>query len=636
LRPDDRRFSFKAMKKIMRRFAVPGLIGFALLGCLRAQLDRYDRTQYIKHEYRIKMRDGKKLFTAVYAPNDKSRTYPILLNRTPYGVAPYGESNYPPVLGPSEEFARDGYIFAYQDVRGRMMSEGNFVNMKPETTGTNGPGAVDESTDAYDTIDWLVKNVPNNNGKVGMWGISYPGFYAACGLIDAHPALKAVSPQAPIADWFVGDDFHHNGAFFLPHAFGFLATFGRPRPEPTTNYNPPFKYPTPDGYDFFLKMGPLPNANEKYFKNEIPFWNEIMQHGDYDQFWQARNLRPHLKNIRPAVMTVGGWYDAEDLFGALNVYRAVETSSPGAYNILVMGPWYHGGWARSSGEALGNIHFGSDTSDFYRKEIELPFFRHFLKGTVDLNLPEATVFLTGSNQWIRENRWPPRDAKPMNLYLRASWKLSCDQDADDSASAFDEYISDPEKPVPYINEIANGMKREYMVEDQRFASRRTDVLTYSTDELGRDITIAGPVVAQLSVSTSGTDSDFIVKLIDVYPDDTPDPDPNPENVHMGGFQQLVRGEPFRGKYRNSFSSPEPFVPGEVTKIEYQMPDIFHTFRKGHRIMVQIQSSWFPLVDRNTQRFVDIYHAKEADFIKATERIYRSRRAPSFVTLYQLK
>ncbi len=624
------------MDTTLRRYAASGTLFAALLGFLWAQLNSFPQTSYIKQEYRIRMRDGKKLFTAVYSPKDRTRTYPILLNRTPYGVAPYGEGNYPHVLGPSEEIARDGFIFAYQDVRGRMMSEGEFVNMTPHKPDKSGPNDVDESTDAYDTIDWLVKNIPNNNGNVGIWGISYPGFYAACGLIDAHPAVKAVSPQAPIADWFIGDDFHHNGAFYLPHAFGFLATFGLPRPEPTMEFNPPFQFPTPDGYDFFLKLGPLSNVNAKYFKNKIPFWNDLMRHGDYDAFWQARNIRPHLKNIRPAVLTVGGWYDAEDLFGALSVYRAIETSSPDAYNIIVMGPWYHGAWARADGEALGHVQFGSDTSEFYRREIEFPFFKHFLKGSEKPSLPEAYVFQTGSNQWRQEDRWPPRNARPVRLYFSANGKLLWEPDSEEDVSAYDEYISDPAKPVPYTNEITTGMTREHMVEDQRFASRRPDVLTYETEELKRDITIAGPIEPMLSVSTTGTDSDFIVKLIDVYPDNAPDFERNPENVRMGGMQQLVRGEPFRGKYRNSFSNPEPFVPGEVARIKYQMPDIFHTFRKGHRIMVQVQSTWFPLIDRNPQQFLDIYNARESDFIKATQRLYRSRRDPSYITLYQLK
>ncbi len=616
----------------MRWYALPGLLVIASLQLLSGYAPNPVRSDYTKHEFQISMRDGKRLFTAVYVPKDTGNSYPIMLNRTPYGVAPYGVDNYAFKLGPSEELARDGFIFAYQDVRGKMMSEGEFIDMTPHKDPKRSPNDIDESSDAYDTIEWLVHNIPNNNGKVGLWGISYPGFYAAAGMIDAHPALKAVSPQAPIADWFVGDDFHHNGAFFLEHAFSFLSTFGYPRPEPTTSVKPYFRFPILDGYDFYLKMGPIANANRLYLKDEVPFWNELMQHGNYDDFWQARNLRPHLKHIKPAVMTVGGWFDAEDLFGTLAVYESIEETSPGAFNILVMGPWYHGGWARSDGESLGDIRFGSQTAVFYRREIEFPFFTHFLKGIGTLDLPEAFVFKTGSNRWSRENCWPPRKNKFRNLYFLADGKLSWDPPSEDSDTAYDEYMSDPGKPVPYINKIAVGMAREYMVADQRFASRRTDVLTYETDELKKDITIAGPIRCSLNVSTSGTDSDFVVKLIDVYPHNLSDYETDRENVRMGGFQQLVRGEVFRGKFRNSFTTPEPFIPGKITPIEYQMPDVFHTFLKGHRIMVQVQSSWFPLVDRNPQQFVDIYSAREDDFKKAIQRVYRSKSTPSYIIL----
>jgi putative CocE/NonD family hydrolase len=621
---------------IVRRITVLSLLAIASYEFLYAYLSKPIRSNYTKYEYEIPMRDGKRLFTAVYVPKDTGQRYPIMLNRTPYGVAPYGEDSYPSELGPSEELADDGFIFAYQDVRGRMMSEGEFINMTPQKDQKKGSDEIDESSDAYDTIEWMIHNIPNNNGNVGIWGISYPGFYAAAGTINAHPALKAVSPQAPIADWFIGDDFHHNGAFYLAHAFGFLSSFGYPRAEPTKSWERHFEFPTPDGYDFYLKLGPLANANKLYLKGEVSFWNKLMRHGNYDEFWQSRNIRPHLRNIRPAVMTVGGWFDAEDLFGTLAVYNSIEESSPGAFNILVMGPWYHGGWARSTGESLGSIRFGSQTSIFYRKEIEFPFFKHFLKGDVPIDLPEAYVFATGSNEWQREDRWPPPRAKPGRLYFHAGGRLSWYPSEEDSENAYDEYISDPNKPVPYINGISTHMTHEHMVDDQRFASRRTDVLTYETDALTRDLKIAGPILCSLNVSTSGTDSDFVVKLIDVYPDDTSEYDFSAGSTRMSGFQQLVRGELFRGKFRNSFTCPEPFVPWEITQIEYRMPDIFHTFRKGHRLMVQVQSSWFPLVDRNPQQFVDIYNAKEADFKKATQRIYHSRNKPSFITLNKIK
>ena len=600
----------------------------------RSDVPEFDvKEHYTKYEYRIPMRDGVRLFTAVYVPKTAAEKYPIMLNRTPYTVSPYGTDNYPASLGPSEKFARDGFIFAYQDVRGQWMSEGDFVNMRPQLKEHQSPKDIDESTDTYDTIDWLVKNVPGNNGRVGMWGISYPGFYTAAGIIDAHPALKAASPQAPINDWFVGDDFHHNGALYLPHGFRFFEVFGKPRPGPQ---KPPGggafgrgDSQQPDGYSFFLKSGTLADLNEKYLKYGVPFWNEMMQHGTYDEFWQSRDLRRHLKNIQPAVMTVGGWFDAEDLFGALHTYESIEKNSPGAYNMLVMGPWCHGCWARTDGDKLGNVTFGAKTSQFYRDEIEYPFFEHFLKDKADPKLPEAFIFETGTNRWRREPAWPPADVDRKPLYLRAGGKLSFDPPPV-SEPAFDEYISDPNKPVPYIAGQAPGMTREHMTDDQRFASTRTDVLTYETDELSEDITLAGPLTPRLFVSTSGTDSDFAVKLIDVYPEDYPNPQANPTGIRMGGYQQLVRGEIFRGKFRNSFEKPEPFTPGKVEKIEYVMPDVAHTFRRGHRIMVQVQSSWFPLADRNPQKFTDIYAAKAGDFQKATERVYRSGTQSSCV------
>lgn len=581
----------------------------------------YVKANYTKYEYRVPMRDGKKLFTSVYVPKDVSHQYPIMLSRTPYSVAPYGADNYRAALGPSEAFAREGYIFAYQDVRGRERSEGEFVDARPYLPEKRGPGDVDESTDAYDTIEWLLKHVPHHNGRVGMWGISYPGFYAAMGAIDAHPALKACSPQAPIADWFIGDDWHHNGALFLPHAFGFYAAFTRPEGERS------FQYGTPDGYDFFLRMGPLSAADSLYFKGRAGFWEELMRHGAYDEFWKARNILPHLKKIKPAMMTVGGWFDAEDLYGALNVYAAAERQSPGAYNMLVMGPWPHGGWARVDGSGLGDARFGAKTSLYYRENIELPFFNYYLKDKGELKLPEAYVFETGRNQWRRCDTWPPKEAEAKALYFRADGKLSFDPPAENAA--FDEYVSDPAKPVPFMGGQHTGMAPEYMTADQRFASSRTDVLVYQTDALEHDVTIAGPPRPSLYVSTSGTDSDWVVKLIDVYAGNFPDNEGGGA-VRMGGYQQLVRGEPMRGKFRNSFEKPEPFEPGKAAKVEFTMPDVYHTFRSGHRIMVHVQSSWFPLVDRNPQKFVDIYRAAPADFQKATERVYRSRAQASAV------
>ncbi len=589
---------------------------------LFAQGVEYVKAHYTKFEYRIPMRDGVKLYTAVYVPKDESRTYPILLYRTPYSVRPYGADQYWPNLGPSPAFAKEGYIFAVQDVRGRYLSEGEFVNMRPYIPNKKGPQDVDETSDTYDTIDWLIKHVPNHNGRVGQTGISYPGFYTDCGMIDAHPALKAASPQAPVTDWFVGDDFHHNGALFLPHCFNFMATFGRPRPQPTTKSAPRFEHDTPDGYDFFLRLGPLPNADAKYLKGDVAFWNETMRHGTYDEFWKARNLRQHLKNIKPAVLTVGGWFDAENLFGALETYKKIEANSPPAANHLVMGPWVHGGWSRGKGDSLGPVKFNAETGEFFRDQMQLPFFEYHLKGKGDARLPKAWVFETGTNRWRRQDAWPPQGAVTKSLYFHADGRLSFDPPSADG-EAFDEYVSDPARPVPYIDKIGIGMDQEYMVADQRFAARRTDVLTYMTDVLTEDVTVAGPIEVDLHVSTTGTDSDWVVKLIDVYPDDYPDPDPNPRQLKMGGFQQLVRGDVMRGKFRNSYEKPEPFEPGKPAKVRFALNDSYHTFRTGHRIMVQVQSSWFPLVDRNPQTFVDIYSARPEDFRKATQRVYRS-------------
>lgn len=586
------------------------------------------RARYTKHEFQIPMRDGVKLFTTVYVPKDDSRAWPILLNRTPYSVAPYGSGSVRESLGPSDVAAQEGYIFAYQDVRGRMQSEGEFVNMRPHRAKKTGKADVDESTDTWDTIDWLVKRVPNNNGRVGLYGISYPGFYAAAGMIDAHPALKAVSPQAPIVDWFAGDDMHHNGALWLPHAFNFFANFGRRHQHPTTTWPARFEHGTPDGYRWFLETGAMPDFDAKWLKGEVPFWQDLMAHETYDDFWQARNLRPHLKGIAPAVMTVGGWFDAENLYGALQVYRSVETQSPGANNRLVMGPWYHGGWSRSDGDALGDVRFDSKTGAYYREQIEAPFFRAWLKQEGDPPSTEAWMFETGTNAWRRFDTWPPKSSSTMALYLREDGKLAFE--APKAADGVDEYVSDPARPVPFVKDVSINMTREYMVDDQRFAATRPDVLVYQTDPLTEDITLAGPVLPKLVVATSGTDADWVVKLIDVYPDTYPDPSPNPRNVRMGGFQQLVRGDVMRGKFRHSLEKPEPFVPDQATPVAFAMNDVLHTFRRGHRIMVQVQSTWFPLVNRNPQVFTNINTAPASAYQKARQRVYRSATQASRV------
>jgi len=588
---------------------------------------------YTKYEYRIPMRDGVRLFTRVYVPKDDSQAWPIIITRTPYALKPYGSENYNDPAGSFRSLAKDKFILVTQDVRGRYGSEGVYMHVRPFNP-NKGPKDADESSDAYDTIDWLVKNVPNNNGKVGMFGISYPGFYTAMGMIDSHPALKAASPQAPISDWFMGDDIHHNGAFFLSQNFNFFYVFAQRAEDPLHEDLKPFNFKTPDGYDFFLRMGPLANSEALLLKGRAPEWKEFLEHPTYDAFWQARNIRPHLKNVHCAVMTVGGWYDAEDLFGPLEIYRATERMNPGITNVLVMGPWAHGGWGRGDGDKLGDINFRAKTSEFYREKIELPFFRRFLKGDTNYTAMEAHVFETGTHQWRRFDAWPPKSVAERTLYFHTGGALNFNPPTE-SANAFDEYVSDPAKPVPFTVEVTTDYPRSYPLHDQRFAAARPDVLVYETERLEEDLTFAGPLKATLHVSTTGGDADWVVKLVDVYAGDFPDPKPNPAHVRMGGYQQLVRGDVFRGKFRNSFEKPEAFEAGTMAKIEFIIPDVFHTFRRGHRVMVQVQSTWFPLVDRNPQTFVNIPTAKAEDFQKATHRVYRTANAASALTVQVL-
>ncbi len=558
--------------------------------------------KYQKFEYRIAMRDGVNLFTSVYVPRDASpeKTYPMLMLRTCYSVGPYGADAYPGSLGPSRELQDDGYIFVYQDVRGCYLSEGSFQNMTPHIANKQGAQDVDESSDTYDTIEWLLHNVQHHNGRVGMWGISYPGFYAAAGMIDAHPALKAVSPQAPIADWWY-DDFHHHGAFFLPHAFNFLLRFGQPRPEPTTMSAHPLELGTPDGYQFFLDLGPLSNGNERFLRDRVSMWNHLIEHSNYDEYWQARNLLPHLKKVAPGVLIVGGWFDAEDLYGPLQIYRQVETDNPGIQNTIVMGPWPHGGWARSRGDHLGNIDFESPTAEYFRHQIEAVFFRSHLKDGRSPTLAEATMFETGTNRWRYFDQWPPQEMKLKRLYFSADERLTFEAPTGDEV-AFDEFVSDPRRPVPFTEDVDIGMTYAYMTDDQRFAARRPDVLVYQTSPLENSLTLCGPLVADLRVSTSESDADWVVKLIDVFPADAKDHKFVRSGMHMGQYQMMVRSEVLRGRFRDDPSQPKPFVSGEPTTVTLPLQDVLHTFRPGHRIMIQVQSTWFPLVDRNPQKY----------------------------------
>ncbi len=602
------------------------------------ELRDYIRGHYTKSEYMAPMRDGVRLFVSIYAPKDTSQKYPVWMMRTPYTVGPYGPDNYRWDLGPSERFARSGYIFAYCDVRGKGKSEGKFEDVRPYIPDKRGT-QFDEASDTYDTIDFILKTVSNHNGRVGMSGTSYPGFYSTMALLSRHPALKAVSPQAPVTEWFIGDDWRHNGVLFLAHAFGFYAGFGRPRSGEFEVPGPRFDYGTPDGYDFFLHtVGPLRNVEEKIFRGKIEGWQDVLNHDAYTDYWKSRNPTRYLENIKAAVMTVGGLFDAEDVYGPWQVYESIEKKNTGITNFIVEGPWSHGQWNHDAGEHLGDIHWGQDTAKFFREKIEFPFFEYFLKDKGANDFPEAYVFETGRDEWHKLDSWPPKDAVRKTLYLATDGRLSNEAPAPATAAGndFDEYFSDPERPVPFINQITTRMAYEYMDGDQRFAASRPDVLVYRTDPLEEDFTVAGSPEVSLFVSTSGSDSDFDVKLIDVYPGDFPDPQPNPSNVHMGGYQQLVRGEPFRGKFRKGFDKPTPFEPGKADRIEFAMPGIYHTFRRGHRVMVQVQSTWFPLTDRNPQKFVNISEAQASDFVKATQRVYHSAKMPSSLTLRVLK
>ncbi len=627
---------------MLRKLLLP-LFLFSIL-VTSAQTDQdsaWIRDNYIKIEKYIPMRDGIKLFTSIYMPKDKSEKHPFLMNRTPYSCAPYGENNWRAFWGSHwKYYMRENYIIVIQDVRGRWMSEGEFVDVRPFNKNKAG-NETDEASDTYDAIDWMIKNLPDNNGNVGVFGISYPGFYSTMAAASGHPALKAVSPQAPVTEWFLGDDFHHNGAFFQTDAFSFYSGFGKPRPKPTTVGPSGFDFKTKDNYKFYLEAGTLKNLSVM-MGDSIKFWKDLYAHPNYDDWWKARDARTAMFNIKPAMLTVGGLFDAEDCYGAWNLYKAIEKQNPGANNKLVMGPWSHGQWSNRDGSSMGNAMFGSNTSIWYQNHIEIPFFNYYLKGKGDNpNLAEATIFFSGANEWKMLPQWPPAEMNSKPIFPNANGVLSWNKPS--SKNSFSEYVSDPSKPVPYTEDVHFNRTNAYMTDDQRFASRRTDVLSFQTDVLSEDLTLAGPLIADLMVSISGTDADFVVKLIDVFPDNFQysESSLNPPSggrgaYPMGGYQMLIRGEIMRGKYRNSFENPTPFIPNKIEKVKFELPDIAHTFKKGHRVMVQIQSSWFSLADRNPQKFVNIYEADITDFQKATIKIYHDGQNSSSIWLPVLK
>lgn len=592
-----------------------------------AQDSAYVRDNYQKLEFMVPMRDGVKLFTQVYAPKSASAKHPIIMQRTPYSCAPYGLDRFKKRVGPNAFMLRENYIVVYQDVRGRWASEGKFVEMTPHLDAKKSKTDIDEASDTYDTIDWLLKNLPSHNGNVGQWGISYPGFFTSAGSVSGHPALKASSPQAPMANLW-RDDAFHNGAFMIAANFGFY-TFFQEQKQPIKQ-NPPslFDINDPDGYHFYLNMGPTANSESQYYKRRNPYYYENFEHPDFDEHWQKRNLLPHLTGIKHAVMVVGGWYDEQDLFGTFNTYKAIEKQNPGIQNIFVVGPWVHGGWAGPSGQTLADQDFGSKVSPYFQENIEAKFFRHYLfNESSPLGLPEATLFETGTNRWRSFDTYPPKGTVQKQLYLQDNGKLSFSPVT--TGMAFSEFPSDPAHPVPFSSKINDGFSADYMVEDQRFAAARPDVLTFQTDPLTDDLTLAGPILAQLTVSTTGTDADWVVKVIDVYPPDAPQ-NPRKPDVVYGDYQQLIRSEIIRGRYRNSISKPEPFTPNQPAAVAVELQDVLHTFKKGHRLMVQVQSSCFPWSDRNPQTFVPVFSAKESDYQKATHRVYHGSTGTSFL------
>jgi len=603
------------------------------------QMLDFAKAHYEKHEYRIAMRDGVKLYTQVYTPiagqfADKG-PYPFLMTRTPYSCGSYDNATVMPRVTSNRDVLESGYILVCQDVRGRWESEGSWVEMTPPRDGKG----IDESTDMYDTVDWLLKNVKGNNGRVGIQGISYPGFYTVASIINGHPAIKAASPQAPMMNLFDGDDAYHGGTFMLGANHSFYAEFYRPQKNPLkVEPEGNFQFFTKDAYAYYLKMGTLANLDSPA-GNTNPLYHDQTIHNTYDGYWIARNMEQHMFGVKAAVMTVGGWFDAEDLAGPVKLLHAIDKLSPeAAANTLVEGPWVHGGWARGAGASLGDIQFGSDTSVFFQKTIEAPFFAHYLKDAAWTPLPKAYTFETGSNVWKKYDAWPPKAAETKMIYFQPSGGLGWS--APTIKDSKDEYVSDPAHPVPYVGYVTEAdPPQRYMDDDQRFASTRPDVLVYETAPLTEDVTVVGPVKPRLKIASTGTDADFDVKLIDVYPDNYPD-DEEDEGKHvlaappvmMGGYQMLVRGEPFRAKFRNSLAKPEALVPGQVTEVGFSMQDVNHTFLKGHRIMVQVQSSWFPLTDRNPQVFMDIAKAKPEDFKKATETVFHEAGAASGIEL----
>ncbi len=615
------------------------LLAFFAISYSQVIDEKWVKENYTKREVMIPMRDGIKLYTAIYEPISKSEKHPVLMSRTPYSIGNYGKEMNNQLWNSWCEYSKEGYIFVFQDVRGKWMSEGNFVNVRPFNPNKKKKTDIDEASDTYDTVEWLLKNTVDNNGNVGVSGCSYLGFYSLMAALSNHPAIKAICPQAPVTDWFKGDDIHHNGALMLSDAFSFLPYIDRPRPVPTASQPEGSKpFYTTDEYSFFLKSGAIKNLT-RLLGDSIQFWNDVTEHPNYDSWWKARNTRNGCYNIKPAVLVVGGLFDAEDGYGTWELYKTINKQSPDTKLNLVIGPWNHGGWLSDYSTYLGNIRFGSNTS-IYFKESENKFFNYYLKGKGNVeDMKKATVFFSGENKWKVFDSWPPKETVMTPLYLCNNGTLQFT--APNTSSSYTKYTSDPSNPVPYTSRIQQNRGIEYMTDDQRFAERRPDVISFETEPLKEDLTLGGELIADLKVSISTTDADFVVKLIDVFPDDFSYDakvygEGNGQSYLMNGYQMLVRGDVMRGRYRNSFEQPEAFIPNKPTTVSFKLTDIAHTFMKGHRMMIQIQSSWFPLVDRNPQQFVDIYHCNDSDFIKSDIKIYHQQYQASRILLPVLK
>ncbi len=616
------------LRKQISRFArfrfvfLSSFVVSSLFACVSLAYAKPSVPVYSKTDAMVEMRDGVHLYTKIFTPNITDEKLPILILRTPYGIGDLSSEQLNAAL---PEISKDGYIIVQQDIRGRFKSEGEFIMLR-QPRDPKAKDAIDESTDTYDTIEWLLKNTPNNNGRVGLAGTSYGGWLTVMGMLDPHPALKAIVPQASPADMWLGDDFHHNGAFRL--SYGFEYTYMM---ETSNEVVSPSKVVDKrDEYEWYLDLGALSNVDPKYLHDKYPTWNNFEEHPDYDAFWQRQAFAPWLNKVTVPTLNVAGWWDQEDFYGPIKIYELLERHDTNNQNFLVVGPWNHGGFSRGDGDKLDRIKFGSATGDYFRKNIRAPFLAHYLKDKPNPNLPEALTFRTGDNEWVRHNTWSPKEASVKDLYLQADRKLSFDLPKT-TGSGFDEYISDPANPVPYRPrpmDVGMGAEwRVWQVQDQRFVDHRPDVLTFKSEPLPEDVTVSGKIIANIFASTSGTDSDWIVKFIDVYPDKF---EAEPE---MSGFQLMIAGDVFRGRYYKGWEKSEPIPANSVVKYQITFPANDHTFKKGHRIMVQIQSTWFPVIDRNPQKFVpNIFKAKDSDFQKATQRIYRSGKNSSYISL----